>query len=77
VTRSPSPSPTVSRSPSPSPSPTVSAKPKTYTVVSGDTWARIVGRLSVWGVTDAKLSAANPSVTNKNLIRLGQVLIVP
>lgn len=77
VTRSPSPSPTVSRSPSPSPSPTISAKPKTYTVVSGDTWARIVGRLSVWGVTDAKLSAANPSVTNKNLIRLGQVLIVP
>jgi hypothetical protein len=77
VTRSPSPSPTVSRSPSPSPSPTISAKPKTYTVVYGDTWARIVGRLSVWGVTDAKLSAANPSVTNKNLIRLGQVLIVP
>jgi len=75
VTQSPSPSPTVTQSPSPSP--TVSAKPKTYTVVSGDTWARILGRLSVWGVTDAKLSAANPSVTNKNLIRIGQVLIVP
>jgi LysM repeat protein len=75
VSRSPSPSPTVSRAPSPSPS--VSAKPKTYTVVSGDTWSRIVSRLSVWGVTDAALTAANPSVTNKNLIRLGQVLTVP
>jgi len=75
VSRSPSPSPTVSRAPSPSPS--VAAKPKTYTVVSGDTWSRIVSRLSVWGVTDATLTAANPSVTNKNLIRLGQVLTVP
>jgi len=75
VSRSPSPSPTVSRAPSPSPS--VSAKPQTYTVVSGDTWSRIVSRLSVWGVTDAALTAANPSVTNKNLIRLGQVLTVP
>ena len=75
VSISPSPSPTVSRAPSPSPS--VSAKPQTYTVVSGDTWSRIVSRLSVWGVTDAALTAANPSVTNKNLIRLGQVLTVP
>jgi LysM repeat protein len=75
VSRSPSPTPTVSRAPSPSP--TASVKPKTYTVASGDTWSRIVSRLSVWGVTDAKLSAANPSVTNKNLILQGQVLIVP
>ncbi len=85
VSRSPSPTPSVSRSPSPtptvsrapSPSPTAAVKPKTYTVASGDTWSRIVSRLSVWGVTDAKLSAANPSVTNKNLILQGQVLIVP
>lgn len=77
VSRAPSPTPTVSRAPTPSPSASVSVKPRTYTVVSGDTWDRIVTRLRVWGVTDATLLAANPTVVNKNLIRLGQVLNVP
>jgi hypothetical protein len=77
-----SPSPSVSATPkpsaSPSASPTTSAtKPKTYTVVSGDYWNKIVGYLAKWGVTDATLSAANPKVTNKNNLQLGQVLIVP
>ena len=64
-------------SPVASPSPSSTPKPKTYTVAAGDTWDRIVGRLSVWGVTSASLSAANPKVTNKNLIQIGQVLAVP
>jgi hypothetical protein len=77
---SPSASPKVSASPkaSPTPTPTASAlKPKTYTVVSGDYWNKIVAKLSVWGVTDAKLSAANPKITNKNNLQLGAILIVP
>ena len=75
---SPSPSASPKASPKPSPSPTSTAtKPKTYTVVSGDYWNKIVGYLAKWGVTDASLSAANPKITNKNNLKLGAVLIVP
>lgn len=79
---SPSPSPSVSATPKPSASPsawptTSATKPKTYTVVSGDYWNKIVGYLAKWGVTDATLSAANPKVTNKNNLQIGQVLNVP
>lgn len=77
---SPSASPKVSASPkaSPTPTPTASAlKPNKYTVVSGDYWNKIVAKLSVWGVTDAKLSAANPNIANKNNLQLGVILTVP
>jgi hypothetical protein len=78
ATPSPSSSPKASPTPKPSPSPSASAtKPKTYTVVSGDYWNKIVAKLSVWGVTDASLSAANPRITNKNNLQLGAVLNVP
>jgi hypothetical protein len=46
----------------------------TYTVQSGDTLADIADRL---GVTLAALEAANPQVTDANLIYPGQVLTVP
>jgi LysM repeat protein len=46
-------------------------------VKSGDSWTKIVTYLSQWKVTDAQLTAANPKVTNKNLIQVGQVLVVP
>lgn len=79
VSPSPSASPSPSTSPSPSAtaSPNVDGKPATYRVVSGDTWFAILRKLSPWEVTDATLSAANPTVTNKNLIRVGQILNVP
>lgn len=77
-----SPKPSVSASPSASPKPTATAspaaKPTSYTVKSGDSWTKIVSYLYAnWKVTDAQLTAANPKVTNKNLIQVGQILVVP
>jgi len=47
-------------------------------VKSGDSWTKIVSYLYAnWKVTDAQLTAANPKVTNKNLILVGQILVVP
>ena len=81
---SPSPSatpittPSASASPVASPSPTATAKPKTYTVVAGDSWSVIVRKLfNLYGTTDAALTKANPQVTNKNLIKVGQALNIP
>ena len=48
--------------------------PPTYTVVSGDTFSKIAVKL---GTTVDALRAANPQVTNINLIDVGQVLNVP
>jgi LysM repeat protein len=48
--------------------------PPTYTVVSGDTFSKIAAKL---GVTVDALKAANPQVTNIDLINVGQVLNVP
>lgn len=49
-------------------------KPLTYTVVSGDTFIRIAGKL---GVTEDALAAANPQVTNRAALDIGQVLNIP
>lgn len=77
-TPTPTASPSASATPSSSPSPSVAAKPSTYTVKPGDTWSKIVNYLFTnWKVTEAKLSAANPKITNKDLIKVGQVLVVP
>ncbi|RDW68050.1 hypothetical protein BP6252_09446 [Coleophoma cylindrospora] len=46
----------------------------TYTVVSGDTLTAIAAH---FGITLAALEAANPAVTNPDLIFVGQVLNVP
>lgn len=77
VTPAPTSSPKPAASASPSPSPSVSTKPATYKVISGDYWNKIVAKLSVWGVTDATLTAANPKITNKNNLQLGALLVVP
>ena len=46
----------------------------TYTVKSGDSMSSIA---TAKGVTLAALEAANPQVTNPNLIQVGQVLNLP
>ena len=57
-------------SPTPEPSPT----PRLYVVVSGDTLGRIADR---FGLTIADLMAANPSITNENIVKLGQEIVIP
>ncbi len=47
---------------------------KTYTVQSGDTLSGIAAK---FGVTLAALEAANPQITNPNLIYVGQVINIP
>ena len=76
---SPSPTLTPSRPPSPSPGPTPAATwpppgAEIYVVVRGDTLSKI-GRL--YDVTVAQLLAANPQITNKNLIRPGDRIAIP
>jgi SLT domain-containing protein len=46
----------------------------TYTVQSGDTMASIAAH---FGVTLAALEAANPQISNPNMISVGQVLTLP
>ena len=71
TTPRPTPSPTVSPTPTPSASPSVSGK--TYTVKSGDTLTGIAAR---FGTTSKILMELN-GITNANLIRIGQRLILP
>jgi LysM repeat protein len=71
----PTPTPTKSATPTKSPTPTPSAttKPSTYTVVSGDRLQTIAAK---FGVTLDALMAAN-KITNANLIKVGQKLVIP
>ena len=81
ATPSPSVSPTASPKPSISatpkatatPKPTATAKPKNYTVKSGDLLSKIAAK---FGVTTTALMTAN-KITNANLIKVGQVLVIP
>jgi LysM repeat protein len=69
------PSPTAAApSPSPAVTPTPSPEPRTYTVQAGDTLFSIARR---HGLTVEQLLAANPQVTNPNLVQIGQVLVIP
>lgn len=67
------PSQQVQQTPAPAPSPAPEPAPTRYTVVSGDTLFRIAAKL---GVSTSDLIEAN-SITNPNLIRVGQVLVIP
>jgi LysM repeat protein len=70
----PTPTPTVT--PKPTPKPTASTTPstkKTYTVKSGDTLSGIASR---FGTTSKILMKLN-SITNANLIKIGQILKLP
>jgi LysM repeat protein len=72
ITPTPTPSPTAS--PTPTPSPTSSAPAsKTYTVKPGDTLSGIASR---FGTTSKILMDLN-SISNANLIRIGQILKLP
>ncbi|MSZ40524.1 MAG: LysM peptidoglycan-binding domain-containing protein, partial [Actinobacteria bacterium] len=68
-----SPKPTATPKPTASPKPTATAKPKTYTVVAGDLLSKIATK---FGVTTTALMTAN-KITNPNLIKVGQVLVIP
>jgi LysM repeat protein len=73
-TVSPSPTPRPTTSPTPTPSPTSSASgSKTYTVKSGDTLSGIASR---FGTTSRILMDLN-SISNANLIKIGQILKLP
>jgi LysM repeat protein len=59
---------------SPTPAPTPSPSPRIYTVQAGDTLFSIARR---HGLTVEQLLAANPQITNPNLVQIGQVLTIP
>ena len=50
------------------------ASPQTYTIRAGDNLFRIA---SQFGLTIEQLQAANPQITNPNLIQAGQVIVIP
>ena len=74
-TKSATPTPTKSATPAPtkSPTPTPVAKPKTYKVQAGDRLQTIAAKFSV---TLPALMKAN-KITNANLIKVGQTLVIP
>jgi LysM repeat protein len=73
-TPTPSATPRPTATPTPTPSPTSSAPAsKTYTVKSGDTLTGIASR---FGTTSRILMDLN-SITNANLIKIGQILKLP
>ena len=84
ITPSPTPTPSASATPTPKPSASATPKPKpsptpspsaakTYTVKSGDTLTGIASR---FGTTSKILMDLN-SITNSNLIKIGQILKLP
>jgi hypothetical protein len=74
ATETPRPSPTVRRTASVAPTTLAPPTPRTYTVKRGDTFIKIAQSL---GVTPAQLAAANPQVTNRNSLKIGQILNIP
>jgi LysM repeat protein len=70
----PDPTPTPAPTPVVTPTPTPEPTSRSYVVQSGDTLLTIAQR---FGLTLGQLMAANPSITDPNRIRVGQVLIIP
>lgn len=60
--------------PSVAPTPTPAPTPQTYVIAPGDSLARVARR---FGVTLEELLAANPQITDKDLIRIGDEIVVP
>lgn len=73
-TATPTPTPTPTRTPEPTPTPTpTEPAQQTYTVEQGDTLSDIANR---FGTTVQDLVQAN-DITNPDLLRIGDELIVP
>jgi LysM repeat protein len=68
------PTPAATAAPSAAPTPTPVPTARQYRVRSGDTLAAIARR---FGRTVGQLLTANPSVTNPDLLQVGQVLVIP
>jgi LysM repeat protein len=66
--------PTATATPSPVPTETPQSTPRTYTVRAGDT---LFGIAQQFGLTVDQLLAANPQITDANLVTIGQVLTIP
>lgn len=66
----PPPAPSIVADPTPVPAPT----PRIYVVRQGDLLGRIASR---FGLTIGQLLTANPQITDPNLLRVGQELIIP
>jgi nucleoid-associated protein YgaU len=54
--------------------PLPAATPQTYTIKAGDS---LFGIASRFGLTLEQLQAANPQITNPNLIQVGDVIVIP
>ncbi len=74
VTATPTPSASPTSDVSPSPTPTPTPTPKTYVVKQGDSLRGIAERFQV---SMDVIMSANPQIKNANLIRAGDVLIIP
>ena len=74
VTATPSPSASPTSDVSPSPTPTPTAESLIYRVKSGETLGEIAARFQV---SIDVIMSANPEITNPELIRAGQDLIIP
>jgi LysM repeat protein len=74
VTATPTPSASPTSDVSPSPTPTPTPTPKTYVVKQDDSLRGIAERFQV---SMDVIMSANPQIKNPNLIRAGDVLIIP
>lgn len=73
-TNTPEPTATPEPTDTPEPTPTATPEPQTYTIQSGDTLLSIA---QSFGVTVDAILQANPDITNPELIRPGQEIVIP
>jgi LysM repeat protein len=74
VTATPTPSASPTSDVSPSPTPTPTPAPQKYTVKSGDRLRDIAAQFQI---SMEVIMSANPQIKNPNLIKAGDVLIIP
>lgn len=73
-TDTPEPSATLEPTDTPEPTPTATPEPQTYTVQGGDTLLSIA---QSFGVTVDAILQANPEISDPELIRPGQEIVIP
>ena len=74
VTATPTPSASPTSDVSPSPTPTPTPAPRTYIVKQGDSLGGIAAQ---YLISMEVIMSANPQIKNPNLIKAGDVLIIP